>query len=481
MRKLSNVLISLAALAVCGLVTYFTLGSGRSTLIFNLSVLALMLVIIFFSWSIGFLRIGRTIRGMQNASDKLEGVFRERTKLSELTRQGTQLFEVGYLDRKYQEFLGYLRRTNSPTDIGEYIGDVEISNYIHRRLLEMVPDVLTSLGILGTFIGLVWGLQGFDPNTMESMATSITALVDGIKVAFVTSIYGLALSLAYNYSLKNRLLELSESVNDFTDMYYLCAVPPTDTAAMSNVLANQKEQLGALQNLNREIAAGMSESMTTYMSPMMDQLNQTMVNFTDVITMHQRELLESIASQVAGAMFNEFSAEFSDMRTSLKETVRAQKDYLDYLSRAQAQLDEDMKKTARDIGRYSDSATARQDQSAAAMQAQQQYMSDFASYMNSAMQAMADLQKETLRSGEAVTKQINAMEELTRKTSQFAASAGKSAQAADEAALRAEKPERKTRIDDIDELTDRMDQMILLLERQEKMLRESSKKKGLFR
>ena len=55
----------------------------------------------------------------------------------------------------HQEYLSYLRKTNSLTDIGDYIGEYEINNYTHRRLVEMIPDILTSLGILGTFVGLV--------------------------------------------------------------------------------------------------------------------------------------------------------------------------------------------------------------------------------------------------------------------------------------------------------------------------------------
>ena len=65
-------------------------------------------------------------------------------------------------------------------------------NHIHKRLLEMVPDIFTSLGILGTFVGLVWGLKNFEPSNYEAMTTSVASLVDGIKVAFLTSIYGIS-------------------------------------------------------------------------------------------------------------------------------------------------------------------------------------------------------------------------------------------------------------------------------------------------
>jgi len=51
-----------------------------------------------------------------------------------------------------------------------------------------VPSVLTSLGIFGTFVGIAWGLSGFDANDIEG---SIPTLLDGLKTAFWSSIAGL--------------------------------------------------------------------------------------------------------------------------------------------------------------------------------------------------------------------------------------------------------------------------------------------------
>ena len=56
---------------------------------------------------------------------------------------------------------------------------------IHKKLLEMVPDIFTSIGILGTFLGLVWGLRDFQPTDYSAMTSSVAALVEGIKVAFI--------------------------------------------------------------------------------------------------------------------------------------------------------------------------------------------------------------------------------------------------------------------------------------------------------
>ena len=159
MRKLSNGAVGVIAAAVCIFITVLTMDTDAFSMAFNLAVLAVMLVILAFSGLFGFSRTQQTIRGLDGAARKLTGIYQEKGDLEEVTAVGSQIFQVEYLDRKYQEYLAYLRKADSPCDIGDYIGEYEINNYIHRRLIEMVPDILTSLGILGTFLGLVWGLR----------------------------------------------------------------------------------------------------------------------------------------------------------------------------------------------------------------------------------------------------------------------------------------------------------------------------------
>lgn len=59
------------------------------------------------------------------------------------------------------------------------------------------PSILTSLGILGTFTGIFYGLIEFD---LDSINSSIHQLLEGLKVAFCTSILGLGSALFFRIS-----------------------------------------------------------------------------------------------------------------------------------------------------------------------------------------------------------------------------------------------------------------------------------------
>jgi ABC-type transporter Mla subunit MlaD len=62
----------------------------------------------------------------------------------------------------------------------------------HDLFLEHAPAVLVSLGILGTFIGIVIGLLDFNAQDIKN---SIEGLLDGLKTAFITSLVGMTLSI----------------------------------------------------------------------------------------------------------------------------------------------------------------------------------------------------------------------------------------------------------------------------------------------
>ena len=53
-------------------------------------------------------------------------------------------------------------------------------------------SILTIIGVFGTFIGIFVGLQSFDIKNIE---TSIPGLLEGLKLAFLTSLVGIASAL----------------------------------------------------------------------------------------------------------------------------------------------------------------------------------------------------------------------------------------------------------------------------------------------
>ena len=106
-----------------------------------------------------------------------------------------------------------------------------VEDYINTRtvtkipgnasLSELIPSLLTSLGILGTFIGLTRGLTGLDMTDANTLMNGIPILLDGMKAAFGTSVAGISCSLIF--SMLNRALQGNSyhAIDNFIEVFTL--------------------------------------------------------------------------------------------------------------------------------------------------------------------------------------------------------------------------------------------------------------------
>ncbi len=67
-------------------------------------------------------------------------------------------------------------------------------NRIVPDVYDSIPNVFTTFGILGTFVGIYFGLRTFDVSNINE---GILALLEGLKTAFTTSIWGIILSFIF--------------------------------------------------------------------------------------------------------------------------------------------------------------------------------------------------------------------------------------------------------------------------------------------
>jgi len=70
----------------------------------------------------------------------------------------------------------------------------------HPKHKFILPTILSSLGILGTFTGIAIGLYFFDVNNID---TSVPKLLEGLRLAFISSITGIVLTILIKFELSN--------------------------------------------------------------------------------------------------------------------------------------------------------------------------------------------------------------------------------------------------------------------------------------
>jgi hypothetical protein len=70
------------------------------------------------------------------------------------------------------------------------------------RMLAAVPGFLTALGVIGTFVGLQLGLSELNIGNdaaVQDMKAGLAHVISGAKIAFMTSVWGVTLSVLFNF------------------------------------------------------------------------------------------------------------------------------------------------------------------------------------------------------------------------------------------------------------------------------------------
>ncbi|MCD7819221.1 MAG: MotA/TolQ/ExbB proton channel family protein, partial [Lachnospiraceae bacterium] len=321
-RRIISVLTAALAIGVCVFITYISSDVNTSSLVINLAFLGVMLVSILAAVFTCLRRLCGIRKSLVRVTDRIRSLAEDEETLLE-----DEPFQNDFLDRCYAEYCDMMRRhPDGSCDISDFINEEAIETHIHRSLLELIPDILTSLGILGTFIGLVLGLRNFDPSGYEQMADSVSPLIDGIKVAFVTSIYGLALSLPFSFNLRSELSEMSNSLEAFTDTFYLYIRPSHEVDSTSRLLEQKQTQEELVSNLTQIFVEQMGKSFEQSITPAFAQMTSAIDQIVENFTQSQEEAVAAICETVVHDMHADLDDSFHRIAKTAKQTEKAQSD-----------------------------------------------------------------------------------------------------------------------------------------------------------
>ncbi len=83
---------------------------------------------------------------------------------------------------------------------------VLVDTPLNTEFFRHLPGLLTGIGIIGTFSGLILGLSGFEPTgSAEAIKTSLGALMDGVREAFYASAFAICAAMFITFVEKREL------------------------------------------------------------------------------------------------------------------------------------------------------------------------------------------------------------------------------------------------------------------------------------
>lgn len=176
------------------------------------------------------------------------------------------------------------------------------------RILVAVPGFLTAIGVIGTFSGLQLGLADLNISgnvDVNQMKDGVAGVINGAKIAFVTSVWGVALSLAFNFIekvLESKIRTEIGNLQQRIDQLF----PRLSTESQLERIAHDSHQ-------SRESLQGLAEQIG-------DQLQDSLMQATQGI----QNGLESSLEKIMAPAINKLVDETSDgNQKALEATLQA--------------------------------------------------------------------------------------------------------------------------------------------------------------
>lgn len=189
---------------------------------------------------------------------------------------------------------------------------------INPYVFNSIPSVFTTLGILGTFLGIFAGLRNFD---VDNITDSIPTLLEGLKTAFLTSIIGIALSLIFG--------KISQIVIRSVEL----KAPPKATGELealhdiSSILKDSKDQNKAsFKTLNDSIVGDADNSLSTQFVKLRNQFTDLDKQFSK-----QNKTLEKVQQALGGDEETSLLTQIQKLRSEQNEYASETKKNIEWI------------------------------------------------------------------------------------------------------------------------------------------------------
>lgn len=190
---------------------------------------------------------------------------------------------------------------------------------------ESLPGLMTSLGFLGTLIGLAQGLSGFNMSDSAAVQQSIVTLIPGMRYAFTTSIFGVVGSVLFTLITRAVYGSSEHTLKAFYGaMSRHAGVLSVDP--MTQIAIYQQEQTALIQTMAKDLNGAFTENMAAAVHDAIDPLNQSFKNFVNVSTKEQMRFMDAVMQRFADRLDETMRGRLQRFGEVLDETSRQQQE-----------------------------------------------------------------------------------------------------------------------------------------------------------
>ena len=328
-----------------------------------------------------------------------------------------------------------LDRRGLPCNVEDYINDdTGTHGPGNANLAEMIPSLLTSLGILGTFMGMVRGLGGLDFANADNIIEGIPTLLEGMRFAFGTSVAGVSCSIVF--SMLNRIAQGSSyrAVDDFVESFTQLAMQrPLDNDVQ--LICQNQDSNHMLSTLTDTLPGQLAKSMEIGVGRAMQPVAQSMDNFLIGATRAQVDGVGRIVTNFVNQMNASLNGQFLELGRILSDINQNQQVSLgrmnDSLQAASAMVNDvnRLQAVSQDVMTHFENYVSELSDARSRDERFEQTSADLLSRMHQASDQQAASIQQLMASQADLSAAIAAMQRETDTTGDHLAAVGKTMQA----------------------------------------------------
>ena len=188
-------------------------------------------------------------------------------------------------------------QTKATTDIVSYISEF-YKTFRNDNFSSVAPSFFPMLGILGTFTAIAISMPDFTIKDTDALDSDISLLLSGIGTAFYASIYGIALSIIWNYFEKRGLSKADADLYYFENTYNKFIWSQSELKRnehQQNDLRDQKLIQGLKDTFNLEFIKILNEKHLDNFQTIINETNKNFTTVTEHLQLVSTDLKDTIA------------------------------------------------------------------------------------------------------------------------------------------------------------------------------------------
>ena len=233
------------------------------------------------------------------------------------------------------------------SEVSRYLNDATIiSPRISSGFYQAVPNLLTGVGILGTFFGLAAGVGSASSGLSSSKPAEITAalqqLLGGASLAFWTSIAGISASILFliveRFVSRRLHVELGKWVGAIESRLERV----TSEGVALEQLDQAKRTTTQLERFNTDLIfsleQALEEKIAGRLSPQLEQLLQAVEGLREDRATDSGQMIEQALVRFTDALQKKTGSQFEDMATTVDDLNRTLKESADAQAQTQREV-----------------------------------------------------------------------------------------------------------------------------------------------